>query len=213
MKRLLMLQIFAFGLVCVLGISSAAALGLGTYYSLGWGDGEIEYDDYYNSNDTIDIDTDHKNRAIGFVLDTNVAKDSLFNYRFNVAIDAIEIESERGIDIEADGFAMDHTFGFGVLRTPQVRLWIGPQINLSYYHEEYDHDGNYYYDNDFDLFGFGIGPAMGVNFNIGELFTLTATHGYKFTWLFGSDFRDDFYGYEGQYYINFGILFRINDAY
>jgi hypothetical protein len=207
MKRLLMFQILAFSLVCMFGISSVSALGLGAYYNLGWGDGEIEFDyddDYYYDDDEIDFETDHKTRAIGFVLDTNVARDSLFNYRLNLSLD--EMEFDGGSD--ADGYVMDHTFGFGVLRNQNVRLWIGPQINLSYYDED-----------DLDIFGLGFGPAIGVNIHAGDKISFTVTSGYKYNFLFGSDGDDDydddedFTGYEGQYYINFGVLFRINDVY
>jgi hypothetical protein len=208
MKRLLMLQVLAFSLVCILGISSASALGLGAYYNQGWGDGEVEYDDWddddYNHYDfdDIDIENDYKTRMIGFMLDTNVARDSIFNYRLNIALD--EMEPKSGKDI--DGYVMDHTFGFGVLRNQNVRLWIGPQINLSYYT-----------DDDFDMFGLGFGPAIGVNIHAGDKISFTVTSGYKYNFLIGSEDRYDddfdFTGYEGQYYINFGVLFRINDVY
>ncbi len=205
MKHRLMLQVLVLSLMFIFGISSASALGLGTYYNLGWGDGEIEFDNddddyyYYHDDDKFDIDTDHRGRAIGFVLDTNVAKNALFNYRLNVALDTIDF----GHGFEADGYVMDHTFGFGVLRNKYVRLWIGPQINLAYYEEH-----------DFDLFGIGIGPAMGVNIHAGDFISFTVTSGYKYNFLFGSNAADDDYdGYEGQYYINFGMLFRINDVY
>jgi hypothetical protein len=203
MKRLLMLQLLVFSLVCILGISSASALGLGAYYNQGWGDGEIEYDDDY---DDFDIENDYKTRLIGFMLDTNVARDSVFNYRLNIALDEADIKPDRGRGKKYDGYVMEHTFGFGVLRNQNVRLWIGPQINLSYYTED-----------DFDMFGLGFGPAVGVNIHAGDKVSFTVTSGYKFNFLFGSvgddDYDEDFTGYEGQYYINFGVLFRINDVY
>ncbi|MDA3894873.1 MAG: hypothetical protein PF482_01860 [Desulfobacteraceae bacterium] len=216
MKQRLMLQVLVVSLMLIWGASSASALGLGSYYERGWGDGEIDYDYYYDDddNDNIDIDTDHRTRAIGFVLDTNVAKDSLFNYRLNIAFDKIEIDGLRpDSDYEADGFKMDHTFGFGVLRNEYVRLWVGPQINLSYYNEDNHYRPFNFDDDDLNMFGFGVGPAMGVNINVGPVVTFTITQGYKFTWLFGENFNDDFYGHESQYYINFGMLFRINDIY
>lgn len=208
-----MLQMLAFGLVCMFGISNAAALGIGTYYNSGWGSGTIEYDFdnyYYDEDDDFDFDADYKTRAIGFVLDTNVAKDSVFNYRLNVSLDKMDIDDGPSID----GFVMDHTFGFGVLRNKYVRLWIGPQINLSYYQEDYDR-GNYYDDDDddFDKFGIGFGPAMGINIHAGDIISFTITSGYKFNFIFGSNYGEDYTGTEGQFYINFGMLFRINDAY
>jgi hypothetical protein len=189
------LQFLAISLVCILGISNASALGLGAYYNQGWGDGEIQYDDYDRD---IDIEFDYKTKMIGFILDTNVATDSVFNYRLNIALDELD-PGRRSKKI--DGYVMDHTFGFGVLRTQHVRLWIGPQINLAYYNED-----------DFDMFGLGFGPAIGVNIHAGDKVSFTVTSGYKYLFLFGSGY-DDFTGYEGQYYINFGVLFRINDVY
>lgn len=215
MKRLLMLQLLAFSLACILGISSASALGIGAYYNQGWGDGEIENDDsydydwdwdddYYDDDYDFEFDTenDYKTRVIGLMLDTNVARDSLFNYRLNIALDEVDIKLENGLKDKADGYVMDHTFGFGVLRNQNVRLWIGPQINLSYYDED-----------DFERFGLGIGPAIGINIHAGDKVSFTVASGYKFNFLFGEIFDNDFTGYEGQYYINFGVLFRINDIY
>jgi len=191
------MQVLVVSLMLIWGASSASALGLGTYYNLGWGSGEIELDD----NDfTFDIDSDHKTRAIGFVLDTNVAKDSVFNYRLNVSLDKMDIDGGPSLD----GYVMDHTFGFGVFRNKYVRLWIGPQINLSYYDDD---------DYDLDVFGIGVGPAIGANIHAGDKISFTITSGYKYNFLLGSMSSDDFTGYEGQYYINFGMLFRINDVY
>jgi len=131
MKRLLLL-VLTLSLVCILGISSASALGLGVYYNQGWGDGEIEDDDWdsdydwdYDDDDgfnfKFDTESDYKTRMIGVMLDTNVARDSLFNYRLNISLDENEINFGRFKD-KLDGYVMDHTFGFGVLRNQNVRL-------------------------------------------------------------------------------------------
>ena len=211
MKRLLLL-VLTLSLVCILGISSASALGLGVYYNQGWGDGEIEDDDWdsdydwdYDDDDgfnfKFDTESDYKTRMIGVMLDTNVARDSLFNYRLNISLDENEINFGRFKD-KLDGYVMDHTFGFGVLRNQNVRLWIGPQINLSYYNES-----------DFDMFGIGLGPAIGVNIHAGDKVSFTIASGYKYNFLFGELGDADFTGYDGQFYINFGVLFRINDVY
>jgi len=213
MKQRWMLQILVVSLMLLWGASSASALGLGAYYNLGWGSGtlNLDYDDdgYYDDDDDVDFDADYRTRAIGFVLDTNVAKDSVFNYRLNVSLDKMDIDNGPSID----GFVMDHTFGFGVVRNKYVRFWIGPQVNLSYYQDDADHHNYYNDDDDFDEFGIGFGPALGVNIHAGDKVSFTVTSGYKFRFIFGSDYGVDYTGTEGQFYINFGVLFRINDVY
>jgi len=63
------------------------------------------------------------------------------------------------------------------------------------------------------MFGIGLGPAIGVNIHAGDKVSFTIASGYKYNFLFGELGDADFTGYDGQFYINFGVLFRINDVY
>ena len=55
------------------------------------------------------------------VLPLILSGQALVNYRLNISLDENEINFGRFKD-KLDGYVMDHTFGFGVLRNQNVRL-------------------------------------------------------------------------------------------
>lgn len=199
MKRLMTLVLIS-GIVFLFSISNASAIGLGAYYQLGWGKANWKWDDNGTAyNDSLD----HRGRLPGFVLDTNVAQDQVFNYRLQLGLDQIKVAGGG----KATGYVMDHIFGFGVVRNEFMRLWVGPQLHLSYYD---DAD----WDSDFRLFGLGGGPAVGVNIHAGDTVSFCITNGFLLSSQLGEAANGfDFSGYETLFYINFSVLFRINDAY
>jgi hypothetical protein len=197
----------------VFPITNAGAVGLGFYVERGSGSSDWEEeDDYDNTND---FDTDDKRAGFGFVLDTNVAQDRLFNYRLQIGYEKRDTEIKNSIDsADLKGFVMSHDFGFGVLRTRNVRLWLGPELRLAYY------TGSPKINDDLDIsiFEYGIGPVVGANFNIGSTVTLAVKTGYLFQGFvgIGEDDFDDEYTYTGtsrNFYVNFAIIFRIGDVF
>jgi hypothetical protein len=54
---------------------------------------------------------------------------------------------------------MSHDFGFGILRTRALRLWLGPELRFTKINDK----ANGY---DVDIRGFGFGLALGLNINI-----------------------------------------------
>jgi hypothetical protein len=93
---------------------------------------------------------------------------------------------------------MMHSFGFGIVRTPVFRLWLGPQFGFGYADSGY---GEVY---------FKLGPVIGFNFNIGEIFTFFFDIGAR---LHTAVAKIPSYsvGYSG--FADIGILFRIHDTY
>lgn len=192
--------------------SDAMAVGIGLYtsYSTGSADWTAEDD-----SGTLDFEDDTHHVGVGFILDTNLAKDSLFNYRLKLGYDKLVSEEYRSgnKDFEFDGFIWDNTFGFGVLRNEMLRLWLGPQLGFSGYSGE-----NPYEEGDAHLFGVNLGAVLGLNFNPGNVITIALETGYKYTKYWGiqeMEYYDDFdlEVDEGVPFINFAIIFRFGDRY
>ena len=203
----------SFVLFCVIAIfaSNAGAVGLGGYIEYGSGSSDWNADDLYNF---WDFETDTTFTGYGFVLDTNVARDRLFNYRLQIGY---EKEDEKvkttGEKLSLKGISITNDFGFGVLRTPQVRLWLGPELKFAYLTGSPDLEPNL----DIKIFKFGIGPVAGANFNIGKTFTLALKTGYLFQGFVGDgDWKNnynyiDYDGTLNQFFVNLSVICRLND--
>ena len=70
-----------------------------------------------------------------FVLDTAVARNTVFNYRLNLGYEKFE---SKDADLDMESIIVDNTFGFAAFRNKVVRLWLGPQVRFSYTHDEQD---------------------------------------------------------------------------
>ena len=179
--------------------TNANALGIGLYATLtNSGDADWEHS---TDNSTVNRDLDQK--EIGFVLDTAIATNRLFNYRLQVAVVDASYDN-----IEMDGIVLTNTFGFGVVRNSNLRFWIGPQVGFKYL-ESND-------DTDMELVTFDLGAATGLNYHIGSTVSLTAEAGYKLGYgvadigSTASSNEDDF-DYEiseNRLFVNVGLLFR-----
>ncbi len=129
----------------------------------------------------------------GFVLDTNLASDVLFNYRLELGFGNLHssytaeetdyatqlyLQQRTGTYIPVYRtvtkwensllLSTVHYFGFGVLRTQYVRLWLGPQISFGGMLTNLT--GVY----------LGMGFAVGLNVNIGKVFTISMTGSGRF---------------------------------
>jgi len=92
-----------------------------------------------NSNASIISDRDVKadyDTSLGFGLmyDTNVGENKLFNYRLGLEYIKVGIDSIQGNTSSTSNSRFDivNTLGFGVVRTENIRFWIGPRINIAY---------------------------------------------------------------------------------
>ena len=218
MKRFIVSQVLSLLLALVFLTSSAMAIGLGVYYN-GYGSGSADWTEDHDGWE-LDYEGDTESTGFGFVLDTAVAKDTLFNYRLNIGLEDVTKEEGDGVvEAEFDSYVIDNTFGFAVLRKKVVRLWLGPQLRISY------SEGNPINDPDFDinLVGFGLGAVFGANFNIGRVFTPAVSIGYRYTKYIGTgDYSNssyytspevDYDVTETRLFVNLAVLFRMGDVF
>jgi len=216
MKRFIVIQLVSLLLAVIFFTSSAMAIGLGFYLNPGIFGGEADWTLESTGYKPSDYTQDTEHTGFGFVLDTAVAKNSLFNYRLNLGME--EFTSEGGAntaEYELDSFVIDNTFGFAVFKNKLVRIWLGPQIRVSIS----DGEIKDFEDFDISLFGFGIGPVFGANFNLGKVFTPAVTIGCRYTSYFGtgeskiSSYECDYTITETTLFFNVALLFRMGDMY
>lgn len=185
--------------------SSAHATGFGGYLSYGNVDGSL--DDVLGG---IDLDYETDRFGIGMTLDTNVAKDRVFNYRLEIGYQ----HSWRKFDdvsstLESDGFTINNIFGFSPYRNENVRLWLGPALRLSV--DVFDNDDIEPFD-DWISFGGGIGPIIGLNWHMGPRVSGSLSLSYQYMVMgeyIDTGFGDDvFDGHEHLVTFGFSVLFR-----
>jgi len=197
-------------LIALIGFSllvgnAAHAAGFGGYLSYGNIDGGVDDLPFLG-----DLDYESDRFGLGLVMDTNVAKDSLFNYRLEVGYQHSwrEFDDFSG-EIESDGFTINNTFGFAPYRNENVRLWMGPALRLSV--DVFDEDDIDPLD-DWVTFGIGIGPAVGLNWHMGS--TLSGSLSLSYQYMFMGEYIDSGIGddtFDGhEHLVTFGlsVLFR-----
>jgi hypothetical protein len=119
----------------------------------------------------------------GFVLDTAVASNELFNYRLNAGYENV-IESGFPFfqKYSVNRITVSNAFGFGIVRIKYLRVWTGPQVELgcqfiSTSAQKLEGNPLYisYNKNSIDhvFFTLGIGAVLGININPGDLFTMS----------------------------------------
>lgn len=212
MKRLIAIE--AVVLIVIFMPLIAQATGLGIYFPA-----------YGNGKSTITVFDDEFENDVshlggGFLLDTKVADRGVFNYRLHLGFESVDYDYPENFS----RFAIDNTFGFGIVKTRVLRLWLGPQIRLAYM--AYDSGelgsgiGTYTYK--INSLGFGLAPILGMNFNIGSVISICPEIGYRATAFVGTQrFENELIGSEDEdwdttereFFINLSILFRINDEF
>ena len=206
MKKVLVLCV-CFVAVLVLGSSDARAAGFGIYGSMG-GDGSATWtDDSSFTSSSYKVKTAHQ--GAGFVLDTAVARDSFFNYQLNLGYDEFTNKFPgSSSDLKLGGLMISNSFGFGIVRTEGFRLWMGPEIRFAWPRGS---DSL----NDYDFFGGGVGPVLGMNFNLPGTVSFMVKAGYLFMNYEGEAENSstgssswDLDIKERLVYVNIGILFR-----
>ncbi len=183
-------------LVCCFSVSQASAA---TGFLVSTSSGEVEWEDWplpkyqYDSSE---------HTGFGFVLDTAVAKDSLFNYQLNFVFDSWESSEPTGggpNTIDIDMFVFNNAFGFGIVRTEGFRFWFGPEIRIGW------GDGAFGTD-EIDVFGIGFGLAAGFNFHISDNMSLALKIGKQSNMNYAGDL--DYDAEEDFTYFNLMLLFR-----
>lgn len=175
---------------------NANATGFG-FYTTAANSGDATWDHWNNGSHS---DTGIDQKEFGIMLDTAVARDKLYNYRLQIAFSDVSYD---GADY--DGISLMNTFGFGIVRTQSMRLWIGPQIGFK---------GLDAKNQPRSISGTEFGMATGLNYHISPKISLTAEAGIRAGISDEGDNNDgtDYFDVdEKRYFINIGILFRIND--
>lgn len=198
--------------VCV-AVPSSMALGLGLYWTSGWGDATYDAED--DDNNSWDWDSEIERRGYGLVLDTALAKDSVVNLRLNVGYYNWQEEDQNEEIIDLDGAQGVFDLGFGIVRTQSLRFWIGGELSAAYgvgSLEGFDAFEVY-------LINVGIGPVAGLNFHIGDRLTFGIKAGYLFEGFIGegentiTDTTVDYTGYGGHYFVVLSAFYRFNDVF
>lgn len=203
---------------------SVSAAGMGVYIPLSLGDTSSVTATDDDTDIDHDFDFDYK-PAVGFglVFDSNIGKNKLMNYR-------VGIEYQKTTRDTIDGHSCSRycdmtrlnlvqTFGFGVLRTRMVRLWVGPRINIAWNYQSTDYDTGYY-ENTYTeaAFEIGIAPAVGVNVNLGRVVSLAFDVDYRFAGIVGAYDDNEFSSgtYSGATKgatARFSVLFRFGETF
>ena len=168
---------------------------------------EQESFSYGNSGD-VAYTYKYKNAVgLGFVLDTNVAKESVFGYRLVLQYTLANLDSTNNpkiTSLQKHKYDMIHNFSFGVVQEPGFKWWVGPRVNIQIEHAN-GPDVSYQ-----NSWGFGVGAATGVNFKVAERIALAADLAYQGDILFGGQSGSDGSVYFGtakglttQFYILF----------
>jgi hypothetical protein len=210
MKKILL--ILALPVLLIFAYTPGHALGIGAYGTFSYTD--ACWEDLTNSS--INGDLLHYFAGGGLVIDTAVAKKNIFNYRMNLGLGQIWEKAKESDPFDEDLSGIEgefiNSFGFGIVRIPLFRLWLGPQLGIRFAH--FDYPGNL----DVDRLTFLPGAVLGFNINIGDLFTISLDGGFRYnlgvTFYTSDDVLNDrvysSLGPEG--FVNLSVIFRIDDT-
>lgn len=157
-------------------VSSSSATGFGLYGLLGLGRTEFHEDTDY--------------AGWGFVYDTAIAKNKIFNYRLNFGYESLNVDAANGKETFS-GYVLDSDFGLGIVRNDSARLWLGPEVRVALLDTEW---------------GFGVGPVVGLNLHVSQVATLIFKAGYR--WM---NYTDLLYSTmdESHGFVIVGLTFRL----
>jgi hypothetical protein len=191
---------------------SALAGGFGFYVQGGGGNAEWDADDLGGD---FDFESNTGHAGLGAVYDSNVSRNTLFNYRISFGYESAVHDPDNAWDkIKLHSYVLDQDFGFGLYRTENMRFWIGPEIRISYSQGSPEDDD----DLEFKLWGFGVGPVAGINFHVSRRVSLGLKAGLLSIGYAGKladdrdRFDDEVYKMnEGYAFFNFSVLFRFGE--
>jgi len=157
------------------------ALGIGGYLS---GKGGISTLKIEETNSSVDYGV-----GAGFILDTAVATNDSMNYRLAVGYDNV---IKSGVPFFSEWsmhrVSISNVIGFAFFKNSFLRVWMGPQIELSYQllkakkvisglYVDDDEISSFYkirnHSVTYSAFSLGLGGILGVNINTGSPFTIS----------------------------------------
>ena len=188
-NRITLLWIPIMMLAICAAASPARAAGLGIYVEAEGGSGTWTFDqieDWYIPGSVEDHDAGSGAWTIGLVLDTNPLRpDRLFAYRLKVGFTGLGSDLDGSIgEFRLNGIVLDNAFGFGVHRTDQLRVWVGPTLRLGRYWGDFENPSTGTA-TDAQLLEVAVGAAVGANFRVGDSLTLCVEGGGRWKGFFG----------------------------
>ncbi len=178
-KKMITIMCIAHFLIAI-SATDIYALGIGGYLS---GKGGISTLKVEETNSSVDYGV-----GAGFVLDTAVATNDSMNYRLAVGYDNMV---KSGVPFFTDWsmhrVSISNVIGFAFFKNTFLRVWMGPQIELSYQLLKVNNtkmgfnvDGEsssfykirYHFIN-YSSFSLGLGGILGININTAGPFTIS----------------------------------------
>lgn len=164
--------------------SMAIGLGANVGYSYRTGTPDQGQTDALENGFPLSIDWSSNDVRVGLTLDTAVARDRLFNYRLNVDYQRSWVTvSGLPQTINYDGGELENIFGFGIVRKPEMRWWVGPALRLA------GGSGLVTVNTPTSIFirdatqvEVGPGIVTGINLHRGDRFSVGMTAGYYVNW-------------------------------
>lgn len=198
----------AFLAAMLLGAPRADAVSLGLYGSAGGGLAEWDQ----SGTGRFDDRRDSTHVGYGFVIDTAGSRD-LLAYRLGVGYEKIVHEADfDNPRLVLRGIVVDQDLTLDLIGGPGLRLWFGPELRLGAFRGEPDGAAG----GNVDFAALGLGPVMGVDYQVGPSLALSWKLGYLLTGYAGtqrdaSRYDRDLSIGEGHAYLALSLLFRTWD--
>jgi len=200
----------------LIGPRVAAAAGLGLYGAAGSGD--ATWDSDYSDGNSSKVDKDVRFRDFGIILSTLSSETSVFDYRLNIGAGSLKAMPGRGTHTyDLHGVVVDNDFGFGIIRTSALRVWLGPEVRIA--HRTGDDGSNGVTYRHVKQYGAGLGPVLGMDVNLGAGLFLALKGGFLANYYQGTGDNvqpagsdADFHVRETIGYFQVGIIFRFGQA-
>jgi hypothetical protein len=155
-----------------------------------------------------------------------VAKNKIFGYRLKLGYNRFIVENSASGAMSEPLHAPNavQTFGFGLARNETIRFWIGPQLGVYYIFGEHSYSSfevipigfsytfiPYEGTVKYSYLGLDLMIALGLNINIGNMFTIFFDLAFGYTGRFNLELPEVGHGIGAQ--ISMGFMFRIKDRY
>lgn len=198
----LILTAVAVATAAVLTSSAAQAGGYGLYLEGEFSQASIDRK-FSFAAEKIDRDFKSAMGGVGFIYDSNVARDEPINYRIKIGYrhgrrkwddetdigipsagepDDVGVSAPTIITFEpkskwVPGLTFNQTVGYGFIRTPLYRVWAGPTLRL---------DVDWYgVATNLDVVDLAVGggPELGINYHLNDHLSLSASLSYNFLYI------------------------------